>query len=118
MFKRQTFLFYLDNIIIFFYDADTRFNQSDELLTCLEAAGVALEVKKLRFFTVPVEYLGHIIETGRFMDDTANSKPLREANPLTSKSELKYFLGLLNKFRRFIEAFTIKTYPFNQRPLT
>ncbi len=113
-FKWQTCLVYLDDVIIFSKDVESHVKHVDEILSCLKQAGVTLKVKKCKFFTTEVEYLGHIIKPGRLEVDGANTKSLKEALPPTSKTELRSFLGLCNVYRRFIKDFTKTAHPLNQ----
>ena len=57
-FKWRTCLIYLDDIIIFSNSVEEHIDHVDDVLTCLEKAGVSLNVRKCNFFTEKVEYLG------------------------------------------------------------
>ena len=77
-------------------------------------AGITLKIIKCLFFSDPIEYLGHIIKPGKLEVDLANTASLREANPLTTKTEIRSFLGLCNVYRRFVENFTELAQPLNR----
>ena len=72
-----------------------------------------MKIKKCKFFTTTVEYLGHIIKPGRLEIDQVNKQSLRQAKPPTTKSELRAFLGLCNVYTRFIDNFTNVATPLN-----
>ena len=104
-FKWKTCLVYIDDIIIFSKTVDEHITHVDEVLSALRSSGVTLKIKKCRFFSDSVEYLGHIIRPGRLEVDNANTRSLRDAKPPTSKTEIRSFLGLCNVYRRFIPNF-------------
>lgn len=78
----------MDDVIIFLKDVESHINHVDIILTCLERAGVTLKVKKCKFSTSELEYLGHIIRPGRLAVDGANTESLKKAQPPTLKTEL------------------------------
>ena len=86
----------------------------DEVLSVLRSAGVSLKLKKCKFFTNAVEYLGHTIRPGRLEIDEAHTKALKEAKPPKTKSALQFFLGLANVYRRFVRGFTNIAAPLNR----
>ena len=113
-FKWKTCLIYLDDVIIYSKSMEEHIDHVDEVLRCLSAAGVTLKIKKCKFFTSTVEYLGHIIKPGQLEIDRTNTQSLREAEPPTNKSELRSFLGLANVYRRFIDKFAIIAEPLHE----
>ena len=113
-YKWKTCLIYLDDIIVYSKTVEEHINHVDDILRCLSAAGVTLKIKKCKFFTTTVEYLGHVIKPGQLEIDPTNTKSLREALPPTNKSELRSFLGLANVYRRFIDNFSTIAGPLNR----
>ena len=113
-FKWKTCLVYIDDIIIFSKSVDEHIHHVDEILSALRASGVTLKIKKCRFFSDTVEYLGHVIKPGKLEVDSANTKSLRDAKPPTTKTEVRSFLGLCNVYRRFIKDFAKKAHPLNE----
>ena len=112
-FKWKSCLVYLDDVIIYSKTIEEHIRHVDEILSSLAQAGVTLKMKKCKFFTTTVEYLGHIIKPGKLEVDQANTASLREAKPSTNKTELRSFLGFCNVYRRFVEIFTKVTAPLN-----
>ena len=113
-YKWKTCLVYLDDVIIYSKSVEDHIRHVDEILECLAAAGVTLKMKKCKFFTTTVEYLGHIIKPGKLEVDQANTESLRKAQPPTNRSELRSFLGFCNVYRRFIKDFTRLAGPINK----
>ena len=112
-YKWQTCLIYLDDVIIYSKNVEEHIQHVDEILHCLSKAGVTLKIKKCKFFTTTVDYLGHVIKPGKLEIDRTNTESLRKAAPPTSKTELRSFLGLCNVYPRFIPNFTDIASPLN-----
>ena len=64
-FKWKTCLVYIDDVIIYSKSVEEHIRHVDEVLTALKKAGVTLKMKKCTFFSDTVEYLGHVIKSGR-----------------------------------------------------
>jgi len=60
----QTFLVYLDDVIVFSDSPENHVKAIDEALTRLGRAGVTLKAKKCQLFQTSFQYLGHIISPG------------------------------------------------------
>lgn len=71
-------------------------------LTALKEAGAKLKISKYSFFSVTVEYLGHIILPGALEVCQVNVKSLKNAEQPTKNVKLRGFLGLCNGYGRFI----------------
>ena len=80
-FKWKTCLIYLDDVIIYSKSMEEHIDHVDGVLRCLSAAAVTLKIKKCKFFTSTVEYLGHIIKPDQLEIDRTNTQSLREAEP-------------------------------------
>ncbi len=63
--KWQHRLVYLDEVIVFSNTMEQHVAHLDHILGLLRAAGVSLKLKKCDFFTLSVNYLGHVIRPGR-----------------------------------------------------
>ena len=74
---------------------------------------MTLKIKKCKFFTTTVEYLGHIIKPGTLEVDQAHTASLKEALLPTNKSELRSFLALCNVYRRFVHKYSTVAGPLN-----
>ena len=105
-YRWQTFLVYLDDIIIFSRDIESHFQHVEEVLAALSRANITLKLKNCDFFTTKIRYLGHIIEPARLSIDDAVVAPLKEAQHPKSKAELCAFLGLCNVYRHFVKDFS------------
>jgi len=59
--KWQNVLVYLDDLIIFSADSESRLSHLDTVLTILGKHGVTLKAQKCHLFSNEVEDLGHVV---------------------------------------------------------
>lgn len=76
-----------------------------EVLTLLQKAGITLKLKKCKFFDDQVEYLGHITHPSRLEVNPRNTGNLLNTQSPTNPTELRYFLGIYNVYKRFLPNF-------------
>ena len=110
-FKWKTALVYIDDVVIFSKSVEDHLRHVDEVLTALSTAGVSLRLRKSKFFTKTIEYLGHIVRPGTIEVNEASTKSLREAKYPETLTELRSFLGFTNVYRKFIRGYTKKAKP-------
>lgn len=110
-YKWKTCLVYIDDVIIFSSSVEDHISHVDTVLTALKRAGVSLKIYKCDFFTQKVKYLGHIVRPGTIEIDHAKTKSLRELRPPETLTQLKFFLGFVNVYRRFIPNYTKMAQP-------
>ncbi len=97
----------------FFDDIEDHFGHVREILKILKGAGVSLKLARRKFFTETFQHLGHVIRPGTLSVDEARTAALRGANPPRTETELRYFLGLCNVYRRFVPGFAEVASPLN-----
>jgi Reverse transcriptase (RNA-dependent DNA polymerase)/RNase H-like domain found in reverse transcriptase len=107
-------LVYLDDIIIYSASMEDHLVHLDEVLTLLGKAGLSLKLTKCHSLLETVDYLGHVILPGKLEIATKNTDALRTAQPPRTQTELRYFLGLCNVYRRFVPGFAKIAGPLNQ----
>jgi len=96
--KRQIWLIYLDDVIIFSANAEQHVKDVDTVLHRLREAGVTLTLEKCIWFSDEVEYLGHIVRPGQLHVHNKNVDALKHAKCPTTKTQLKRFLGMCNVY--------------------
>ena len=127
-YKWKTALVYLDDIIIFSKTVDEHIDHVDEILETLKQDGLTLKLKKCEFFVKSVNYLGHTIRPGLLEVANRNQEAIQQAQPPTTKTQVRSFIGMCNVYRRFVPQFakiasplvelTTKEYPDKLPPLT
>jgi hypothetical protein len=75
-----------------------------EVLTILRNDGLSLKRGKCHLFSETVEYLGHVIRPGR-LGIAEKTTALKTAPLPRAHSELRFFLGIFNVYRRFVPLF-------------
>jgi hypothetical protein len=109
----KTCLVYLDDIIIFSQTFAEHLHHLDEVLKRLYRAGLSLKLKKCHFVKDNISYLGHVIRPGKLAVAEKNTAALKDAQPPTTQTELRSFLGLCNVYRRFVPSFASIASPLN-----
>jgi hypothetical protein len=74
-------------------------------------------LKKCRFSTTEVKFLGFIVSTKGGLMDTSRVDTITEWPEPTSFQDLQVFLGFANFYRRFIEGYSRVAQPLTARPV-
>lgn len=72
-YKCKSTLVYIDDVIIFSNSVEDLIKHVDEISTALGKAGVSLRLKKSRFFSKTIEYLGFLVRPGTIELDEAST---------------------------------------------
>jgi hypothetical protein len=106
---------YFDDIIIFSDDITTHWQQVRKVLKRLRERGVNLKLKKCVFATKEVPYLGHIIDgdTSRMQEEKLRA--ILEWPTPTKTKEIEGFRGLAGFYRQYIDKFSDRMRPLNDR---
>jgi Reverse transcriptase (RNA-dependent DNA polymerase) len=103
--KWKTCLVYLDDVIVNSPDRESHLGHLDEALSLLRQAGLSLNLKKCRFFSETVDYMGHVIRPGLLGVAEKTTDALQTAAPPRTQTELRSFLVMCNVYRRFLPKF-------------
>ena len=102
----QTYLIYLDDVIVFSRDTSSQIQHVDQVLALLRNAGVSLKLKKCSFFQPKVNYLGHVITPRKILVAKENTAAFANATFPKNATRMRSFLGAANLYRRFIKNFS------------
>jgi len=92
---------YLDDILLSNTTESEHLQLIDQVLNCLEKAGLRARKEKCQFFVPFVAYLGHKIDAEGLHPLPDKFQAIQEAPPPTNVKELKAYLGLLTYYSRF-----------------
>lgn len=106
---------YFDDIIIFSDDLTTHWQHVRQVLEKLREKKINLKLKKCVFATEEVPYLGHVIngDTSRMQEEKLKSI-LEWPTPQRVK-DIEGFRGLSGYYRQYIEKFSDRMKPLNER---
>ena len=93
---------YIDDILITGTTAAEHFNNLEEVFKRLQEHGVHLKQEKCSFFKESVKYFGHRISADGVHTTKEKTQVISEALKLRNVQELRFFLGLLNYYLKFI----------------
>jgi RNase H-like domain found in reverse transcriptase/Reverse transcriptase (RNA-dependent DNA polymerase) len=109
----KTYLVSLDDIIVFSKTPKEQMAHLDAVLHRPYCAGLTVNLKKCHFFKEIMDYLGHVIRPGQLSVAEKNTATLKNTKHPTTQTELRYFLGLCNVYRRFVRGFAKIEAPLN-----
>ena len=93
---------YLDDVLVSDKTREEHLSNLNEVLTCLESAGLRLKEKKCTFCKPEVTCLGHIISADVLKPSPHKIKAVSESPSPSKISELKSFLGLVYYYGKFL----------------
>ena len=93
---------YMDNIFLFATDETTLTNNTKKVLARLQENDLDLKPTKCEFNKTKVEYLGMVIEEGKFSMDPGKLRGTQEWPIPTTVKQVQGFLGFGNFYQRFI----------------
>ncbi|CAM4603966.1 unnamed protein product [Caretta caretta] len=106
---------YLDDILVTGRNEENHLKNLEATLQRLEEYGLRVCKDTCEFFQPSVEYLGHIIDaTGLLRRASAKVKAIVEAPPPRNVSQLRFFLGLINYYGKFISQLATLLKPLHE----
>ena len=78
----------------------------DKVLATIAEANLTVNLKKCKFASPEVKYLGHVIGSGCCEPDRSHIEVIASLKRPTSKKELRRFLGICNYYRMYIQNYS------------
>jgi len=104
-------LVYLDDLIILANSFDQLMERFEVVLGRLRAANLKLNCGKCELFRRKVSFLGHIISGNGIEVQPEKTEAVRCWPKPNNLTELRFFLGLVFYYRRFICGFSVVASP-------
>jgi Reverse transcriptase (RNA-dependent DNA polymerase)/RNase H-like domain found in reverse transcriptase len=104
--RRESIIVYLDDVIIFSRNFEDHVRHLEVVLRKLGEAGATLKFSKCHFFRQSVDYLGHMNLPHKLQVQAKNVKSIAKAEPPSTKTQVRSFLGLCGVYRRFVPNYT------------
>ncbi len=91
---------YLDNLLCIFRSSlEDHLKKLEEVLRHLCNAGLKVNVEKLTFCALEIEYLGYILTRDGIKPQSNKVQAILAIQPLTNVKELRHFLGMVQYYR-------------------
>ena len=110
----QTYLIYLDDIVVFARSATEMLSRLDEVFTRFTGARFKPKPRKCKLFATQTEYLGHIISQEGIEVSHDKIKAIMEWPPLETVTDVRSFLDTASYYRRFIYDFATIASPLHK----
>ena len=106
---------YFDDIIIFSDDLTTHWRHVREVLSRLRSKGIRFKLKKCTFAAREVPYLGHMINGETTKMQEGKLKAILEWPTPQKVKEIEGFRGLAGYYRQYIDRYSDRMKPLNER---
>ena len=93
---------YMDDILLLSKDVDSHLKKLEEVLKALQTANLKLKIRKCRFLTTNIGFLGYKLTPGGMCMEPTRIKSVQDMAYPKTKKQVQAFLGALNYFRQFI----------------
>src|SRR5258708_26678285 len=104
---------YLDDILVYLDSLEDHQNHVWEVLWCLCKAGLYMNLKKCKFHTDTVEYLGFILSPKGLQMDPTKVSAIQDWPEPRKVRDVQAFLRFANFYWRFIHDYSEMTRPLN-----
>lgn len=111
--KRQFATVYLDDIAVFLKTPEKHIDHIPHVLTLPNNAEVTLKIKKGKFSTDKINYLGYDIRPRRLEIAGHTTEAIGGLQPPMSTTKLRSIQGLCKVFRRLVPNFARLASPLN-----
>jgi RNase H-like domain found in reverse transcriptase/Reverse transcriptase (RNA-dependent DNA polymerase)/Integrase zinc binding domain/Chromo (CHRromatin Organisation MOdifier) domain/Integrase core domain len=106
---------YFDDIVIYSDDLDEHWKQVRKVLERLREKRINLKLKKCEFAVKETKYLGHIVNGESTRMEEEKLRAILEWPTPKCCTDIEEFRGMAGYYRQYIDHFTKKMEPLNQR---
>ena len=96
---------YLDDIIIFSRTAEEYLDHIKQVLEMLRSTHLSMKLSKCHFFTMDIQYLGHILSTKGIRPLPSKCQAIKNMPPPKTPKQVCAFLGLMGYYGKPIRNF-------------
>ena len=97
--------YYVDEVVIFSGNEKEHLTHLENVFAILKENSLRFWIKNCSFVQSSVLLLGHIVDKYEVHVDEEKVSKIKEAPRATTTKELRFFLGLVSYYRRFIPGF-------------
>ena len=96
----------LDDIIIFSRMAEEHLSHIKQVFEKFRNAKLSMKFSECHFFTMEIQYLGHILSTKGIWPLPSKTQAIQTTNLPKTPKQVHAFLGLVGYYKKFIKDFT------------
>ena len=104
----------IDDILIFVNNQEVHDQWLHTVLSRLRSKGLTLNASKCNFRQSSIDFLGHIIDRRGVSPDPRNTEAIQKMAPLSSLTELRRFMGMINQLNKFSPRITDLSQPLRE----
>lgn len=104
---------YIDDIVVYSKDENEHLLHLSQVFSCLNQAGLTLNLKKCNMMQRSLTFLGHVISEEGIKTDPAKIASVSQFPVPQSLKEVQRFLGLAGWYHRFVPRFSEKAAPLH-----
>ena len=105
---------YIDDILVTGKTPEEHLHNLNEVLQCLESAGLHIKKEKCSFCLPEVDYLGHTISAEGLTPSRSKTRVITAVTKPTNVTQFKAFLGLVSYYAKFLPDRATKLAPLYQ----
>lgn len=105
---------YVDDVVIFSTDWDEHLKTMRQFFTKTRKANLTINLVKSEFGHAQLQYLGHIVGSGKVLPREAKVEAIDKFPVPSTKKELMRFLGMTGYYRKFVPNFSTIAEPLTK----
>ena len=103
---KNTYIVYLDDIIIYSTNYEEHLKHLQIVLEAIRKANLMIKLKKCQLCLPNIPFLDHIVERSGLQPDPKKIRKIKELSAPQWLTELRSALGLFSYYRKFVKGFS------------